>query len=46
MARPYLISGIDVGNSQVKVVVAKVDRDTLGVEILGIGNAASNGLRR
>src|SRR3989344_3540060 len=46
MARPYLISGIDVGNSQVKVVVAKVDRDTLGMEILGIGNASSNGLRR
>ncbi len=46
MARPYLISGIDVGNSQVKVVVAKVDRDTLGVEILGVGSAPSNGLRR
>lgn len=46
MARPYLISGIDVGNSQVKVVVAKIDRDTLGMEILGIGSAPSSGLRR
>ncbi len=46
MARPYLISGIDVGNSQVKVVVAKIDRDTLGIEILGVGSAPSNGLRR
>lgn len=46
MARPYIISGIDIGNSQVKVVIAKVDRDTLGAEILGTGNAVSNGLRR
>ena len=46
MARPYLISGIDIGNSQVKVVIAKIDRDTLGAEILGVGNAISNGLRR
>ncbi len=46
MARPYIISGIDIGNSQVKVVIAKIDRDTLGAEILGVGNAVSNGLRR
>jgi len=46
MARPYLISGIDIGNSQVKVVIAKIDRDTLGAEILGVGSAVSNGLRR
>lgn len=46
MARPHLISGIDVGNSQVKVVVAKVDRENLGLEILGMGSAPSNGLRR
>jgi len=44
--RPYLIAGIDIGNSQVKVVIAKIDRDTLGAEILGMGNAVSNGLRR
>ncbi|OGN01444.1 MAG: cell division protein FtsA [Candidatus Yanofskybacteria bacterium RIFCSPLOWO2_12_FULL_43_11b] len=46
MARPYIISGIDIGNSQVKVVIAKIDRDTLGAEILGVGSAISNGLRR
>lgn len=46
MPRPYLISGIDVGNSQVKIVIAKVDRDSLGVEILGVGSTPSNGLRR
>lgn len=46
MARPYLISGIDIGNSHVKVVVAKVDRDNLDVEILGVGSAPSNGLRK
>lgn len=46
MARPYLISGIDVGNSQVKVVVSKIDRESLGVEILGSGAAPSNGLRK
>ena len=46
MARPYLISGIDVGNSQVKVVISKIDRESLSVEILGVGSAPSNGLRR
>ncbi len=46
MARPYTISGIDIGNSQVKVVIAKIDRDTLVAEILGVGSAVSNGLRR
>ena len=46
MSRPYIISGIDTGNSQVKVVIAKIDRDTFVAEILGVGNAISNGLRR
>jgi len=44
--RPYLIAGIDVGNSQVKVVIAKMDRGSLRPEIMGVGNACSNGLRR
>src|SRR3989344_4791104 len=46
MARPYLISGIDVGNSQVKVAIAKVERDGLGPEIIGFGSAPSSGLRK
>ena len=46
MARSYLISGIDIGNSQIKVVIAKINRDNFGAEILGTGSAISNGLRR
>src|SRR3989344_8330803 len=46
MPKTYLISGIDIGNSQVKVVIAKIDRDILGAEILGVGSAISNGLRK
>ena len=46
MAQPYIIAGIDIGNSQVKVVVAKVDRQTGQPEIVGVGSAPSNGLRR
>lgn len=46
MARQYIISGIDVGNAQVKVVIAKIDRDNLSAEILGAGSSVSNGLRR
>lgn len=46
MARPYTISGIDIGNSQVKVVIAGVGRDGLRPEVLGTGNNESFGLRR
>ncbi len=46
MARPYIISGIDIGNSQVKAVIARLSGDTLIPEILGAGSASSNGLRR
>jgi len=46
MPRPYLISGIDIGNAQIKVVIADINRDTLAPEILGAGSAVSNGLRR
>ncbi len=46
MAKPYIISGIDIGNSQIKVVIAKVERDSLRPEIIGSGAALSNGLRR
>jgi len=41
-----IISGIDIGNSQVKVVIAKVEHGNQRPEILGIGNSPSNGLRR
>jgi len=46
MANSYTIAGIDIGNSQVKVVVANIDRATLQPEIIGAGSAPSNGLRR
>lgn len=46
MARPHTITGIDIGNSQVKVVVAKINSDSLKPEIIGSGGAVSNGLRR
>ena len=46
MARPYIITGIDVGNSQVKVAIAKLERDSLKPEIIGLANAVSNGMRR
>ena len=45
MAKPYVISGIDIGNSQVKVVIARIG-DNLRPEILGTGGAESKGLRR
>ena len=45
MSRPYTISGIDIGNSQVKVVIARVG-DNSRPEILGTGSAESKGLRR
>jgi cell division protein FtsA len=46
MSRPYVLSGIDIGNAQVKVVIAKMASDGSRPEILGVGSAPSNGLRR
>lgn len=46
MSGPYTITGIDIGNSQVKVVIAKINSDNLRPEIIGWGNSISNGLRR
>ena len=46
MSRPYIISGIDIGNSHVKVVIAKINSDSLTPEILGAGSVVSNGLRK
>jgi cell division protein FtsA len=46
MAKPYIISGIDIGNFQVKVVMARINGDNLKPEIIGAGSSFSNGLRR
>lgn len=45
MAKSYVISGIDIGNSQVKVVVANIGNN-LRPEISGTGSVISEGLRR
>lgn len=41
-----MISGIDIGNSQVKVVIARIGKDNWGPEVLGTGSTESTGLRR
>lgn len=46
MPRSHIISGIDIGNSQVKVIMAKLNSEGLRPEIVGAGSAVSNGLRR
>lgn len=46
MARQRTICGIDIGNSRVKVVVAKINSDSLRPEVIGWGSAISGGLRR
>lgn len=46
MGKRYLISGIDIGNSQVKAVIAQIDRASERPEIIGHGSAPSQGLRR
>lgn len=46
MSKLHTISGIDIGNSQVKVVIARLGSGNLRPEILGTGSAVSEGLRR
>lgn len=46
MPRLHTISGIDIGNSRVKVIIARINSDSLKPEIIGSGSASSNGLRR
>ena len=46
MAQQHTLAGIDVGNSQVKVVIAKINKEALRPEIVGAGIAPSQGLRR
>lgn len=46
MPKPYIISGIDIGNSQIKVITARISSDGLRPEIIGSGSSSSNGLRR
>ena len=46
MPRQRTITGIDIGNSQVKIVVASIGGDNLRPAVIGWGSAVSNGLRR
>ncbi|MBI2057535.1 MAG: cell division protein FtsA [Candidatus Yanofskybacteria bacterium] len=46
MSNSYIITGIDIGNSLVKTVVAELDRETLTPKILGVGVSESHGLRK
>lgn len=41
-----LLCGIDVGNSVIKTVIAEMNREAHQPRIIGVGSAASNGLRR
>ncbi len=44
--RQQILCGIDIGNSAIKTVIAGIERGTSHPQILGIGIATSNGLRR
>lgn len=42
--KKWLVAGIDVGTTKICTVIAQFEQD--GIHILGVGYAASNGLRR
>ncbi|MCX6356900.1 MAG: cell division protein FtsA [Candidatus Aureabacteria bacterium] len=41
-----LIIGLDVGTTKICTVVAEIDRETKSVRVIGLGHAASSGLRK
>jgi len=46
MGHQQIICGIDIGNSAVKTIIAEFNRETLRPQIIGVGSASSNGLRK
>ena len=46
MAKHYVVTGIDIGNSAVKTAVAELRNDSPRPQILGVGLSSSEGLRR
>lgn len=46
MARHNIITGIDIGNSAIKTVIAEHKEGSARPQVLGIGISPSNGLRR
>ncbi|MBX4211360.1 MAG: cell division protein FtsA [Candidatus Yanofskybacteria bacterium] len=46
MPKPHIISGIDIGNSHIKVVMAAISRESIKPEVVGAGSSPSTGLRK
>lgn len=46
MSSPYTICGIDIGNTSIKVVIAKVQPDTQVPDIIGVGSVPSTSALR
>lgn len=46
MAREHIYVGLDVGSSQIRVVVGKQESELGSPSIIGVGEAQSNGIRR
>lgn len=46
MSNPYIICGIDTGNTSIKVVVAKVEQNAPQADIIGVGSVPSTSALR
>jgi len=46
MSRQNIVAGIDIGNTNIKTIIAEVNPQTLRPQVLGVGTSPSNGLRR
>ena len=46
MEEKQIISGIDIGTTKIAVVIAEWDKTENKIDILGVGEASSNGLKK
>ena len=46
MEEKQIISGIDIGTTKIAVVIAEWDKTDNSINILGVGEAPSEGLKR
>ena len=46
MEEKHIISGIDIGTTKIAVVIAEWDKTENNINILGVGEAPSNGLKK
>ena len=46
MEEKQIISGIDIGTTKIAVVIAEWDKAENKIDILGVGEASSNGLKK